>query len=80
MQTVTFEMEEQWDLIAQYRDTSGQTINRPQASGYKSEDRLPKDFLRNSHFRSSVMNPTSIHEDAGSIPGLTQWVNDAVLP
>ena len=32
-----------------------------------------------SHCGSVLTNPTSILEDAGSIPGLIQWVKDLAL-
>ena len=35
---------------------------------------------RSSCCGSVVMNPNGIHEDVGSIPGVTQWVKDPALP
>ena len=41
---------------------------------------LKKHHLWSSQGGSAVMNPTSIHEDMGSIPGPTQCVKDLALP
>ena len=40
---------------------------------------ITMEMLESSHCGSVVTNPTNIHEDVGSIPGIAQWVKDPVF-
>ena len=48
----------------------------PYAMGAALEKTLKKKYRSNSLLGSEETNLTSIHEDAGSIPRLAQWVKD----
>ena len=49
-------------------------------AGLKQQSLLKPRLIRSSHRGSVVMNPTKIHEDEISIPGITQWVKYLALP
>ena len=48
--------------------------------GYLKVNKALKILIRSSHHGSAEVSLTSIHEDAGPIPALFQWVEDPVLP
>ena len=60
------------------------TWEPPHAAGAaqeKAKRRKKKVFQEgSSHSGLVVANPTSNHEDVGSIPALAQWVKDPALP
>ena len=45
----------------------------------KKERKKERKKKKSSHYGLVEMNPTSIHEDVGSIPGSAQWAKDLAL-
>ena len=60
-------MDAQRCLLGRHREALGQAGGINKGAG-------------GSHCGSAVKNLTSIHEVAGLIPGLPQWIKDPVLP
>ena len=55
------------------------SLRMPLTPSMGSKNSLSESFW-SSHCGAVETNLTSVHEDVGVIPGLTQWVRDPVLP
>ena len=65
----------------QYAEELGELLRMAEVCEPWVEGRtsVNKVMYRSSHGGAAEMNPTSIPEDSGLIPGFAQWVKDMVV-